>query len=135
MSAAGIDILFVYGTLMRASGHPMSLRLASQSVLIGPGRICARLYRIGSYPGAVASDNARDSVHGDVVKLLAPAASLHWLDSYERCDERAAELAAYERVISPVTFPGGGASDGWVYVYRLPVHRARRIPSGRFVRR
>lgn len=135
MNTANIDILFVYGTLMRTSGHPMALRLASQSILIGAGCISARLYQIGSYPGAVASDKAQDSVHGDVVKLLRPVFTLAWLDRYEGCGERAPELGAYERVIAPVRFATGGASHGWVYFYRLPVHRARRIPNGRYLRR
>ena len=135
MHPPGTDILFVYGTLMRASGHPAALRLACQSLPIGPGSISARLYKIGSYPGAVASNKSQDSVHGDVVKLLRPAATLAWLDRYEGCGDTAPELGVYERVMAPVSLATGGVRDGWVYFYRLPVHRARWIPHGRFLRR
>ena len=134
MRDTGITALFVYGTLMRASGHPMAARLENQSLYLGPGRISARLYSIGSYPGAVASDKARDSVHGDVVKLLRPAAALAWLDQYEGCGSGAPEPQAYERVIAPVILSAGERLYAWVYFYTKPVHAARRIARGRFLR-
>ena len=134
MNGASITTLFVYGTLMRASGHPMAARLECQRLYLGPARIAARLYDLGSYPGAVPSDKARDSVHGDVVKLLRPAATLAWLDKYEGCGADAPEPQAYERVIAPVVLRAGETRDAWVYFYRMPVHRARRVPHGRFLR-
>ncbi len=129
-----ITTLFVYGTLMRASGHPMAARLESQSLYLGPGSISARLYKLGSYPGAVQSDKARDIVRGDVVKLLRPASTLAWLDKYEGCDAGAPEPRAYERVIAPVILSAGERRNAWVYFYTLPVHRARHVPHGRFRR-
>ncbi len=134
MNGTSITTLFVYGTLMRASGHPMAARLGSQSLYLGPARIAASLYDLGSYPGAVPSDKARDSVHGDVVKLLRPAATLAWLDKYEGCGADAPEPQAYERVIAPVVLRAGETRDAWVYFYKMPVHRARRVPHGRFLR-
>jgi gamma-glutamylcyclotransferase (GGCT)/AIG2-like uncharacterized protein YtfP len=132
MREAGIANMFIYGTLMRASGHPMAARLHCQSLYLGPGRVSARLYRLGSYPGAVPSDKASDSVHGEVVKLLRPVWTLAWLDEYEGCGAGAAEPQAYERVIAPVVLSDGEKRDAWVYFYRMPVRRARRIPHGRF---
>jgi gamma-glutamylcyclotransferase (GGCT)/AIG2-like uncharacterized protein YtfP len=134
MLLADIATLFVYGTLMRASGHPMAVRLGSQSLYLGSGRISARLYNLGSYPGAVPSDKIRDSVHGDMVKLLRPASTLAWLDKYEGCCADTAEPQAYERVIAPVVLRTGETRDAWVYFYNGPVHRARRVPHGRFLR-
>lgn len=134
MLLADIATLFVYGTLMRASGHPMAMRLESQSLYLGSGRIAARLYNLGSYPGAVPSDKTRDSVHGDMVKLLRPASTLAWLDKYEGCCADTAEPQAYERVIAPVVLRTGETRDAWVYFYKKPVHRARRVPHGRFLR-
>ena len=134
MRAPDIAALFVYGTLMRASGHPMAVRLQSQSLYLGPGCICAKLYKLGSYPGAVPSDKARDSVHGDVVKLLRPAATFAWLDKYEGCGAGAPEPHAYARVIAPVVLRTGERRDAWVYFYDMPVHRAWRVPHGRFLR-
>jgi gamma-glutamylcyclotransferase (GGCT)/AIG2-like uncharacterized protein YtfP len=128
-----IATLFVYGTLMPASGHPMAARLKAQSRYLGPGRIAAKLYNLGSYPGAVPSDEARDSVHGDVVKLLRPAATLAWLDEYEGCGAGAPEPHAYQRVIAPVVLSTGESLNAWVYFYKMPVHRARQVPYGRFL--
>ena len=135
MRDAGSSILFVYGTLMHASGHAMALRLRHQSIYLGPGRIFARLFNLGSYPGAVPSDKARDSVHGDVVKLLQPASTLAWLDRYEGCGAGAPEPQAYERVIAPVVLSNGERRNAWVYFYKKPVGRARCIPQGRFLTR
>src|SRR5665648_864975 len=134
MPDADPTTLFVYGTLMRASGHPMAARLESQSLYLGRGCIAARLYNLGSFPGAVRSAKARDSVHGDVVKLLRPASTLAWLDKYEGCGAGAPEPQAYERVIAPVVLSAGEARDAWVYFYRLPVHRARHVPHGHFLK-
>ena len=134
MDEASITTLFVYGTLMRASGHPMAVRLNQQSLYLGPGRIRARLYRLGGYPGAVPSDKAQDSVHGDVIKLLRPAFTLAWLDAYEGCGPAAPEPWAYERVITPVVLSAGENLNAWVYFYQKPVRHDRRIPHGRFLK-
>ncbi len=125
--------LFVYGTLMRASGHPMAKRLVRQSLPLGPSWISARLYSLGAYPGAVYLEEARDKVYGEAVRLLSPAQTLGWIDRYEGCDHRGRELQAYERVILPVTLRSGGKLNAWVYLYRLAVSDARRLPEGRFI--
>jgi gamma-glutamylcyclotransferase (GGCT)/AIG2-like uncharacterized protein YtfP len=135
MRDTSIATLFVYGTLMRAYRHPMAVRLSGQSRYLGPGCISAKLYNLGSYPGAVPSDKPQDSVHGDVVELLRPASTLAWLDTYEGCGAGAPEPRAYERVIAPVIFDTGERRDAWVYFYKMPVGDARRLPHGRFLRR
>jgi gamma-glutamylcyclotransferase (GGCT)/AIG2-like uncharacterized protein YtfP len=128
------DALFVYGTLMRETRHPMANRLLSQSRYIGPAAIRAKLYNLGSYPGAVPSDKDRDTVRGDVIRLLRPAASFAWLDDYEGCGNGSAEPHAYKRVITPAVLSTGEKLDAWVYFYVMPVRSARRIPHGRYSR-
>lgn len=135
MHDMGVTSLFVYGTLMRASGHPMAVRLQGQSLYLGQAFLSARLYTISSYPGAVLSDKAGDRVHGDVVKLLRPAFTLAWLDDYEGCGVGAPEPQSYQRAIAPVVLSTGGRCNAWVYIYKMPVRQARRLPHGRFVRR
>lgn len=129
-----ISTLFVYGTLKQASSHPLARRLQNQSVYIGPGWMSGKLYLIGSYPGAVPSDGPHDKVFGEAVRLTNPARSFAWMDPYEGCGEGALEPHDYERIIVPVTLQSGLMLDSWVYVYRLPVSRARLIPAGRFLR-
>ncbi len=132
--AGHTEALFVYGTLMPASGRHMARRLASESRYIGPGSIAGKLYHLGSYPGAVLSQRPRDIIHGDVIKLLRPRWSLAWLDDYEGCGRDQPEPHAYRRVIVPVQLRSGASLDAWVYVYNGPVRSARHIPNGRFPR-
>jgi len=128
------EALFVYGTLMPASGRPMARRLASESRYLGPGSIAGKLYHLGSHPGAVFSDRPRDIIYGDVIRLLRPRWSFAWLDQYEGCGPGKAEPHAYQRVIVPVQLRSGARLDAWVYVYKHPVRGGRHIPYGRFSR-
>lgn len=124
--------LFVYGTLMKAAGHPMARRLQRESVSVGGGQVGGRLYSLGPYPGVVLSDAPWDCVHGEVVRLTDPARSFVWIDEYEGCGRRNPEPHDYERVIVPAHLYSGETLNSWIYVYKGPLTHARRIPSGRF---
>ena len=126
--------LFTYGTLMRLTGHAMARRLQSQSAYVGTGWIGGRLYALGRYPGVVLSGAPLDRAYGEVVRLANPARALAWLDDYEGCGPAQPEPHEYERVVVPVTLCSGAVLDAWVYAYKGPVSRARRIPDGRFNR-
>jgi gamma-glutamylcyclotransferase (GGCT)/AIG2-like uncharacterized protein YtfP len=131
----GVNALFVYGTLMHGSGHPMARRLRRQSEYLGAGWIGAKLYSLGWYPGAVPSSERGARVHGDAMRLRNPAATFAWLDAYEGCAPGQPEPRAYERVIVPVTLNSGDKLDAWVYFYKLPIRSAKHLPDGRFVQR
>ncbi len=139
--------LFVYGTLMPhttgAFGSDMRARLAREGRSLGAASVCARLYDLGQYPGLVPSSDPGDAVHGIVMRLADPAASLPWLDAYEGLD--GAQLAAahgapreggkadeYERRLMPVRLSGGTLLSAWVYVCRLSVDPRRLIAEGRW---
>jgi gamma-glutamylcyclotransferase (GGCT)/AIG2-like uncharacterized protein YtfP len=130
-----IDCLFIYGTLMLTSGHPMALRLASQSRVLGPAMAAGRLYDLGAYPGAVASNTIADRVHGFVVKLNHPARTLRWIDVYEGAGADDPEPRAFERVIAPVRLMSGRQLHAWIYYYRGALARARQLSSGRYAPR
>ena len=49
--------LFVYGTLMRGSDHPMVQLLSRGADFIGEARCQGRLYLVKHYPGLVLSDD------------------------------------------------------------------------------
>ena len=81
--------LFVYGTLTSTAagdyGQAARLRLIREATL---RRLSAttrgQLYELGQYPGLVPSSAATDIVHGELLLLSDPAATLPWLDEYER---------------------------------------------------
>jgi gamma-glutamylcyclotransferase (GGCT)/AIG2-like uncharacterized protein YtfP len=129
------DRLFVYGTLMPATGHPMAARLADESRIIGPGSVPGRLYDFGAWPGAVPSAAMAERVHGTLLRLTDPARSLPWLDAYEGASETDPEPRAFERVIVPVRLMSGRQVDGWIYYYRGRTSPARLIPGGRYAAR
>lgn len=124
--------LFVYGTLMRKTGHEMARRLQNQSAYVGHGWINAKLYSLGRYPGAVLSEAAPYQVHGEVVRLTNPAQSLRWMDAYEGCSSDDPEPHEYERVVVPVTLLSGDTLSAWVYIYIAAISNARHVADGRF---
>ena len=129
------DCLFVYGTLMPATGHPMAARLSRESRIIAPGSVAGRLYDFGAWPGAVPSEGPAERVHGALLRLTNPARSLPWLDAYEGASETDPEPRAFERVIVPVRLRSGRQVDGWIYYYRGRASAARLIPGGRYAAR
>jgi gamma-glutamylcyclotransferase (GGCT)/AIG2-like uncharacterized protein YtfP len=131
-SGQGAGCLFVYGTLMQASGHPMAQRLASQSTVIGPGTVPGRLYDLGRYPGAVLDGAGGERVHGVALRLQHAERTLAWLDAYEGMGAGDPEPHAYARVVIAVQLSRGRQIDAWIYDYRGPLTFARRLASGRY---
>jgi gamma-glutamylcyclotransferase (GGCT)/AIG2-like uncharacterized protein YtfP len=132
--------LFVYGTLMSGArgelGAEQRLRLARESDSLGPASLhFARLYELGRYPGAAISDGEEDIVHGEVVLLADPDASLTWLDDYEGYVHGAGDSNEYDRLVSEVRLAGGETFDAWIYLLRRAPDASRRIDSGRWMSR
>jgi gamma-glutamylcyclotransferase (GGCT)/AIG2-like uncharacterized protein YtfP len=129
----GTDRLFVYGTLMGASRHPMAMRLAAECTSLGAATVCGRLYDLGAYPGALPSEAAGDRVHGEVLRLRSPAHSLRWLDAYEGCGGHDAEPHGFRRVIVGARLIAGRNVNTWIYHYQGPLDSARRLHGGRYL--
>jgi gamma-glutamylcyclotransferase (GGCT)/AIG2-like uncharacterized protein YtfP len=125
------ELLFVYGTLMRGSRHPMARELEAHASYLDDARYNARLYLISTYPGMVASAAPEDLVFGEVFELRDPAFLL-MLDDYEGCGPDADQPAEYRRLVHTVTLDSGAQVKAWVYLYNWPVDESRRIVSGRF---
>ena len=126
------DCLFVYGTLMTQSRHPMAMRLAAESVNLGAATVCGHLYNLGAYPGVLPSADPHDRVHGAVMKLHRPQHSFRWIDTYERCGEQDAEPHGFARVIVSARLMTGRQLPVWIYYYRGGLGNARRLRSGRY---
>jgi gamma-glutamylcyclotransferase (GGCT)/AIG2-like uncharacterized protein YtfP len=107
-----LPYLFVYGTLRRGCDNQFARLLAERGQCVGVARVPGRLYDLGSYPGAVASDQPDEWIHGELFSL--DDALLTSLDEYEG--------AEFERAIVP-------AIGCWIYWY---IGRAtgRLIASG-----
>lgn len=125
--------LFVYGTLMSATRHPMAARLARESRLVGPAVIRGRLYDLGSYPALVEAGADDGVVYGEVHALTNPADSLPWLDAYEGIEP--GRECEYERVERAVQLDEGHELAAWVYVYRAPLTGRPLIENGRWLAR
>src|SRR5262245_25702680 len=98
-----VEHLFVYGTLRQGAGHKVNQILAKQYRFVGTVKFQGKLFRLGDYPGAVASDDPRDVVYGEVyaLELSSRDAILTSLDEFESCsptDETPTEFRR-ERVL------------------------------------
>lgn len=122
--------LFVYGTLMLASGHPMGLKLANEARYLGPASIGAKLYDFGKWPGLVLSRLSTDIVYGEAWTLNT-LDSFRWLDDYEGIRPNVVR-PEYERVERRVTVREIGVVDAFLYVYRWPIAYGRLIEAGRW---
>jgi gamma-glutamylcyclotransferase (GGCT)/AIG2-like uncharacterized protein YtfP len=125
--------LFVYGSLMSSAGHPMGERLRREARLVGQAAILGRLYRIGWYPGVVASRDPGERVHGEVYVLDDPGRALEWLDDYEGIVPGNPDPSEYERIERPVRLASGEEIVAWVYLYRGDVAKLSEIADGRWV--
>jgi len=125
------DLIFVYGTLMSHTGTPKAVQLAAEADSLGAATIAGTLYRISWYPGL---GEGAGTVHGEVFRLRAPAASLAWLDAYEGIVPGDADRNRneYERVQRPVMLADGRRLDAWVYLYRADVSGCSPVADGRW---
>jgi gamma-glutamylcyclotransferase (GGCT)/AIG2-like uncharacterized protein YtfP len=123
----GGALLFVYGTLRAASGHPMHARLRAEADFIGAGTFRGRLYDLGAFPGAVASPSNAERVRGEIYRLREPARTLRILDAYED--------KAFRRAQATIRRAGGAAMRCWIYLYDRSLTRFPLIASGDFIRR
>lgn len=125
------ELLFVYGTLRRGSGHPMHELLARSSTFVDRAVFQGRLFMVAHYPGAVASSNPRECVLGDVYALRDPASLLNRLDHYERCD-RSDPRAPFVRERAEIALDSATLATAWIYLYNRSTRSLPLIPSGDF---
>lgn len=130
MKPASADYLFVYGTLRSDSGHPMSRTLKQFGERVGPGKVRAVLYDVGSYPGAVDTAETGAFVQGEVYLLRNPESDLETLDRYEGLDGQSPESGEFRRSRTVVELEAGGSLRAWIYLYNRPTAGLARIRSG-----
>jgi gamma-glutamylcyclotransferase (GGCT)/AIG2-like uncharacterized protein YtfP len=128
--AAGTKLLFVYGTLMKGLGEDWQDKVGAR--LIGHGRISAKLYDLGDYPGAVTSEDARRHVEGEVYQLDDPDLATKILDQHEEFFPPDIGKSLFVRKELPVAMRDGTQKRAWVYLYNRPVNETDSIPSGNY---
>ena len=121
------DALFVYGTLMQ--GFPLHPLLEGQTRFLGEGQVRARLFSLGSFPGAVA--DPKGVVLGEVYDSGNMINLLSRIDEEEEYDPTDEAGSLFIRREVPVRFLEDGRTvRAWAYFYNGPLSRARPIPSG-----
>lgn len=127
-----LDLLFVYGTLMRGFDHPMARLLEDNADFLGEAQCPGQLYLVRHYPGLVDSDGANDQVHGHLFRLRQPTRLLAELDDYEGCGADAPPPAEYRRELRTITTADGKVQQAWVYLYNWPIDGMPSVAGGRF---
>ena len=122
--------LFVYGTLLRRSRHPMAQFLAERARHVGTAKVRGRLYNLGRYPGMLEPGSDDDWVHGDLYDLGEGTATLAELDAYELAESPLP--AHFDRQLADVNVEDGKSISAWVWWYRGPVSENQRVASGRY---
>lgn len=110
--------LFAYGTLRKGFDVDVKNEIAKDLIFIETGKVKARLYDLGFYPGAVKT-NDENEIEGDVFALLNANTVFQILDEYEG-DE-------YERALTTVTMDSGDETDAWIYWYKGEVNEGWMI--------
>lgn len=137
------EFLFVYGTLLAASRHPMGDLLRDHAQIYGEGSINARLYLIEEededgrniFPGAVPSDHPDDNVYGVVYQINREHEKLFAaFDDFEACSPNWPQPYEFLLRSINVTMATGALISASSYLYTWDTSRATLIPSGRYER-
>ena len=126
------EYLFVYGTLLRESDNEFSHFLSAHSTAVGEAFFQGKLYIIDWYPGMVASDNPKDKVRGELIKLDDHHEKLfHKLDLYEGVSDPPSKNDEYKRQKIRVKSELGD-TECWAYIYQGSKKGLNKIISGDF---
>lgn len=122
--------LFVYGTLMKQSAHPMSVFLRSHSTFLCRGSFPGKLFEVAGYPGANYDPKNSSAVHGEIYLLEAPPFVFSHLDPYESIGPQFPQPHEYVRKLVPINTGQGPSLQCWVYLYNHDSQHHHPIPSG-----
>lgn len=128
MNTATPDFLFVYGTLMSCSSHPMSLFLRKNARLLGPAKMPGRMYSLGAYPAAVYDEKAETQICGELYELLNAGILFPELDRYEGIHDQPEAPAEYSREVVRVTFASSSVHC-WTYLCKEENIALPQVPA------
>lgn len=119
--------IFVFGTLEKTEFFS-DLISAGEIRYIGKGKIRAKLYDLGEYPGAV--EHKGSYVYGRVYEAQNIDKILPLLDEYEEFYPDKPEISLFIRKVMRVIMENGESLRAFVYVYNRSVERIKAIPTG-----
>ncbi|MBS2213707.1 gamma-glutamylcyclotransferase [Carboxylicivirga mesophila] len=132
MSPNNGHYLFVYGTLLNNSDHPMATYLNQQAKFTTSGFLVGKLYKVDDYPGAIVTQQIDERVYGQIYSLQNEEQVLNELDKYEETGVDFSEPCEYIREVVEVFDDFGKVFNCWVYLYNWPVDDLVHIPSGNY---
>ncbi len=132
--------LFVYGTLRPGATDPggkmARARLYREARHVGVATVQGALVDLKRYPGLIHEPNASGLVHGDIIRLRAPAATFRWLDPYEGLlPPEGTTDGEYLRIRTTTMAWDGRETHAWTYLYALENACLPRIGTGDWLAR
>ena len=132
VSETMVDLIFCYGSLLRAFARTRSLRVERDLAFVGAGSVEGALYEVGIYPALVPDPDGE--VVGEVHQMSHPGRVLEVLDEYEGCSLETPETSLYLRKVIRVALADGETVEAWAYFYNGPTGQAHRIDSGDYLK-
>lgn len=113
----------------------MSRFLLDNSVQLGKGFFCGKLYQISWFPGAVLSVANTDKVHGTIFKMKNVDSVFKVLDEYEGYNANAVKTSLFKRVRITAYLKYTTKIEAWVYLYNGDISNYTQITSGDFLKK
>jgi gamma-glutamylcyclotransferase (GGCT)/AIG2-like uncharacterized protein YtfP len=123
--------LFVYGSLRSGFKHPAYEYISKYFILLGNAKVRGRLFDMGSYPAAVASNDDAFIV-GELYELKNEAGfswAFEQLDDYEGVHGEDGQPPMYVRQLSTVYY-NDQTTTAWIYWFNGSIDDQPLIPSG-----
>lgn len=124
--------IFVYGTLMDSIIKDALPKIDLHIRKRKNGKINARLFDLGEYPGAKPTTIKSKEVFGKIYEVDPEHFNsvLITLDDYEEYNPNKKQESLYIRKITPVITEDGVLSQAWVYWYNKPINSRNEIEAG-----
>lgn len=127
-----MDLLFVYGTLLKHNGLKVTSMLQEKSLYYDSGNFPGSLFEVDGYPGAIYQPESENFIYGNVLSFKNPEIIFQELDKYEEVGAEFPEPNEYVRNRIPILCSSGDIRICWVYLYNWTTRNLKQIPSGKY---
>lgn len=130
-----VNNLFVYGTLRKDFQHDFYDLLEKNSIYMGIGFVKAKLFDLGDYPGAIASNDIYSLLSGEVYQINQDRLSfvLNELDNYEEYYKDNLNCSEYIRKIVSVSMGNDEFINSWIYWYNQSIDGKLLVTNGDYL--